>query len=418
LVRGSLGNSLAYSSIAAGRHEDAQRYLREAVLCHTGPPVNVSGLAFSTGISAIHEACLGNITGAIHLFRSIEKLVGSYSTGLFSGIELRFLPAIGIGCCAELLYERNEIDEAEECLDRYFRFVDSVLMLESTILVFLTKFRLHLARGDTAQAEDVLMAAAQHAMRTGIAWLAPTMDWERVRVALVNGDLDRAQLQARSIEPRAAPDVAPTFIHPYEEINGAGIETIRLYIYQGETEQALDCLQVHIQHASVSHRRRRLVKLYVLQAIAQASRQNHEGALEAIVSAVRLGTTMRLIRCFVDEGSRCLLLLKRLAESRTVRFDSDVTIYLQTLINAFHPGGSAEVLPLGVASKSAVEAISQRELQILERLAQGYSNLAVAQQLSLSANTVKWHLRQIYDKLGAKNRNEAVFLARQRGLLA
>ena len=160
------------------------------------------------------------------------------------------------------------------------------------------------------------------------------------------------------------------------------------------------------------------MKLYVLQAIAQASRQNHEGALEAIVSAVRLGTTMRLIRCFVDEGSRCLLLLKRLAESRTVRFDSDVTIYLQTLINAFQPGGSAEVPPLGVAFKSAVEAISQRELQILERLAQGYSNLAVAQQLSLSANTVKWHLRQIYDKLGAKNRNEAVFLARQRGLLA
>jgi ATP/maltotriose-dependent transcriptional regulator MalT len=417
LVRGSLGNSLAYSCIAAGRHEEAQKYLKEASLCHTGPPANVSGLAYNAGISAIHEACLGNLSGAIHLFRSIEKLVGSYNTGLFSGIELRFLPAIGIGCCAELLYERNEIDEAEECLDRYFRFVDSVLMLESTILVFLTKFRVHLARGEIAQAEDVLLAASQHAMRTGIAWLAPSMDWERVRVALVNGDLDRAQLQARSIEPRGTPDLAPIFIHPYEEINGAGIETIRLYIYQGETEQALDCLEVQLQHASATLRRRRLMKLHILRAMALADRQSQDAALEAILAAVRLATPMRAVRCFVDEGPRCLALLKGLVEARTARLDGKITMHLQTLIDAFQPGRLPHAPPLALASKSLVETVSPRELQILERLAQGYSNLAVAQQLSLSGNTVKWHLRQIYDKLGAKNRNEAVFLARQRGLL-
>jgi hypothetical protein len=161
-----LGNSLAYSCIAAGRHEEAQKYLKEASLCPTGPPANVSGLAYNAGISQFTKPAWANLSGAIHLFRSIEKLVGSYNTGLFSGIELRFLPAIGIGCCAELLYERNEIDEAEECLDRYFRFVDSVLMLESTILVFLTKFRVHLARGEIAQAGMFCWRPPQHAMRT------------------------------------------------------------------------------------------------------------------------------------------------------------------------------------------------------------------------------------------------------------
>jgi LuxR family maltose regulon positive regulatory protein len=418
LVRGSLGNSLAYSCIALGRHEDAQRYLREASFCLTGPPANVSGLAYNAGIAGIHQACLGNLAGAIHLFRSIEKLVANYSTGLFSGIELRFLPAIGIGCCAELLYESNDIDEAEECLDRYFRFVDSVLMLESTILVHLIKIRIHLSRGEITQAEDVLLAASQHAIRTGIAWLAPIMDWERVRIALVNEDLDRAQIQARSIEPCGAADVAPTFIHPYEEINGAGIETIRLYIYQGEVERALECLQVQIQHASVALRRRRLVKLYILQAMALASGQRDDAALEVMLGAVRLGMTMRAVRCFVDEGQRCLVLLKALADGRTLPLDGNVTMHLQMLIDAFQSGNPSEAPALTLAAKQLVESISARELQILERLAQGYSNLAVAQQLSLSPNTVKWHLRHIYDKLGAKNRNEAVFLARQRGLLA
>jgi LuxR family maltose regulon positive regulatory protein len=243
------------------------------------------------------------------------------------------------------------------------------------------------------------------------------MDWERVRVALINGDLDRAQMQARSIEPRGAPDVAPAFIHPYEEINGAGIETIRLYIYQGETEQALDCLRVQLQHASATFRRRRLVKLHILQAMALAHKQSQDAALEAMLAAVRLGTTMRAVRCFVDEGPRCLALLKGLVEPGISRLDGKASMHLQTLIDAFQPGRLSEAPPLTLTSKSFVETVSPRELQILERLAQGYSNLAVAQQLSVSGNTVKWHLRQIYDKLGAKNRNEAVFLARQRGLL-
>jgi LuxR family maltose regulon positive regulatory protein len=418
LVRGSLGNSLAYYSISLGRHDDAQRYLREASYCHSMAPPNPSGLAYNVGITAIHEACLGNLTGAIHLFRSIDRLAAKYATGLFSGIELRFLPAIGIGCCAELHYERNDIDEAEECLDRYFRFVDSVLMLESTILVFLTKIRIHLSRGDRAQAEEVLLAASQHALRTGIAWLAPIMDWERVRIALMSEDVDRAQVQARAIEPHAPADAAPVFIHPYEETNGAGIETIRLYIYQGEAEQALECLQVQIAHAASSLRRRRLVKLYILRAMALASRQRDKAALDAILAAVRAAATMGAIRSFVDEGERCLRLLKSLAESASERLDSNTTMHLRALIDAFVPGGSVRAAPLALAAKPPVETVSARELQILERLAQGYSNLAVAQQLSLSANTVKWHLRQIYDKLGAKNRNEAVFLARQRGLLS
>src|SRR5690349_19811993 len=113
-MRGTLANLLAFYSISLGRHEDAQRYLREASYCHTGPPLNPSGLAYTAGISAIDEACLGNLAGAIHLFRSIEKLVANYGAASFSGIEFRFLPAIGIGCCAELLYERNELDEAED----------------------------------------------------------------------------------------------------------------------------------------------------------------------------------------------------------------------------------------------------------------------------------------------------------------
>jgi len=208
-----------------------------------------------------------------------------------------------------------------------------------------------------------------------------------------------------------------TFIHPYDEINGAGIETIRLLIHEGEAEQALQCLQGQIKQAMLGLRKRRLVKLYILQGMALAVSGGTDAALEAMLSAVRAGMSMPAVRSFVDEGERCLTLLKNLAERRTTHIDAKTTVYLKSLIEAFQSGRSSAP-PLTLRAKPLLGAISARELDILLRVSHGYSNLAVAQQLSLSANTVKWHLRHIYDKLGARNRNEAVFLARQRGLLA
>jgi LuxR family maltose regulon positive regulatory protein len=371
LVRGTLANILAFYSISLGRHEDAQRYLREAASAHTGPPLNPSGLAYTAGISAIAEASLGNLNGAIHLFRSIEKLVASYTAISYPGIELRFLPTIGIGCCAELLYERNDIDEADDYLDRYFRFTDSVLMLESNILVFLTKVRIHLARGDVNKAHDALEAASQHAIHTGLAWMAPMMVWERVRIALLDGDLDRARIQARAIELPGTADDARAFIHPYDEINGAGIETIRLLIHEGEAEQALQCLEAQIKHAAAGLRKRRLVKLYILQSMALAAMGRADAALEALLNAVRIGAGMPAVRSFVDEGERCLGLLQNLAERRALQVDAKTTVYVRSLINAFQSGRSSAPPPLTLQAKPLLGAISARELDILLRVSHG-----------------------------------------------
>jgi DNA-binding NarL/FixJ family response regulator len=61
--------------------------------------------------------------------------------------------------------------------------------------------------------------------------------------------------------------------------------------------------------------------------------------------------------------------------------------------------------------------LSERELEILQMVAAGKSNRAVAEQLSISENTVKYHLKNILQKLGVSNRTEAVTLAMQKGLL-
>lgn len=64
-----------------------------------------------------------------------------------------------------------------------------------------------------------------------------------------------------------------------------------------------------------------------------------------------------------------------------------------------------------------IDQLSTRELEILGHVAKGSSDREIAQALFLSLNTIKWHNRQIYNKLGVPNRRQAVALAAQAGLL-
>ncbi len=59
------------------------------------------------------------------------------------------------------------------------------------------------------------------------------------------------------------------------------------------------------------------------------------------------------------------------------------------------------------------EPLTRKELRVLELLASGYSNAAMAEKLFVSDSTVRTHLRSINLKLGARSRTQAVALARE-----
>ena len=60
---------------------------------------------------------------------------------------------------------------------------------------------------------------------------------------------------------------------------------------------------------------------------------------------------------------------------------------------------------------------SRRERELLQALSEGLRNDEIAEKLFISTGTVKWHLNNIYAKLGAKSRTDAVYRARNRGVI-
>jgi DNA-binding NarL/FixJ family response regulator len=75
------------------------------------------------------------------------------------------------------------------------------------------------------------------------------------------------------------------------------------------------------------------------------------------------------------------------------------------------------VYPTGIlgllAGASEPELLSERQREVLHQLALGRSNDEIAQRLFISRNTVKFHLREIYERLGVRNRVEAARVAQQ-----
>ncbi len=74
------------------------------------------------------------------------------------------------------------------------------------------------------------------------------------------------------------------------------------------------------------------------------------------------------------------------------------------------PFSSSELAPL-------LDPLSPREMDVLHCLAHGLSNQEIANQLVIAESTVKWHLKQIYGKLGVSSRTQAIARARELRLL-
>jgi LuxR family maltose regulon positive regulatory protein len=186
-------------------------------------------------------------------------------------------------------------------------------------------------------------------------------------------------------------------------------------------------LQSEIRKAKTQRRLRRVMKLNLLLAISLNMEGQVNSARRSLIEALNIGAPDQFLRLFLDEGPQAVRLLKETRASLPKFPDLPqkdmLSTYLDRLLTEageFMPA-VAEPQTAGMDdgdfSPQLFEQLTDREREILRLVSNGFSNKALADRLSLSTNTVKWHLRNIFEKLQIANRMQAVSVARHFGLI-
>jgi len=136
-----------------------------------------------------------------------------------------------------------------------------------------------------------------------------------------------------------------------------------------------------------------------------------------LAEALILAEPEGYVRTFVDEGPPMAELLSRLLKAQQ-RGQPDSpghvpAYYLRRLLAALERDTSGAGLP----AAGLLEALSERELEVLQLIASGKSNRRIASELFVSVGTVKTHVNNLYRKLDAHSRTQALARARELKLL-
>jgi LuxR family maltose regulon positive regulatory protein len=199
------------------------------------------------------------------------------------------------------------------------------------------------------------------------------------------------------------------------ELSSARLAAISLFIVSGHLAPAAKLIQEELQLAQRNGRRLAQIDLHLLNADLQLRSDARRAALRAASRAISLVADHSLYSPFLRRASvvRHVLEVARPKElGMTSRSEIRALTEISTLLRV-------AVAPPSVGDSTAgvVDRITPREIELLLLLDGGLDNLQLAERLSVSVPTVKWHLSNLYCKLHVKNRSAAVAKGRALRLL-
>jgi len=265
----------------------------------------------------------------------------------------------------------------------------------------ITLARVKHAQGDLEGALAALRDVEPIADRHPATGHSPRVLAYRARLWLAQGNLTAVTgwLRTRGLSADDKPGFSREFEH---------LILVRVLISQGKPDEALQLLRRLQQAAEAAGRVHSLVEILALQALAFYVQGKSTRAMIVLERVAALAEPGGYTRVFVDEGPRMAGLLAHAAACGVAA----ETVH--RLLVAFPEGP----FPSPPAVQPLAEPLSARELDVLQLLATHLSGREIAQELGISPNTARTHIKNIYGKLNAHDRGEAVERARALELLA
>jgi LuxR family maltose regulon positive regulatory protein len=363
IAAGALGNLAGLHLMKGELHRAAEIYRRTLALSvdEDGNPLPVAGKVM-LGLGEL-ERQWNNLDAAAHYLAEGTDLVNQFAA---------IGAIIGYTSLAMVKQAQGEEDAANELIQKAWHAA--------------TQF-------DTSQMDDSLVAACE------------------ARIRIAQGDLQAASRWATERDLDAETVAAALAKKGFYDLQELEYLTLaRLCIAQGQAEQALAILTPLLERAERLGRIRRVIEILVLQARALDISGEREAAGLTLARALTLGESEGYARVFLDEGQPMATMLRRVA-ARGVTPD-----YTSRLLASFKGPQPTGTRPPGPKSPLA-EPLTDREQEILRLLATHLTSTEIADELIISPNTVRYHIKNIYGKLNVHNRSAAVERAAEIGLI-
>lgn len=333
--------------------------------------------------------------------------------------ERRNLPLLMAGAAAarlsEISYEWNDLEAAvrfaHDGITQSRRFGSPEQEAFSLAALAQT---LH-AQGDATGAHTAMQRAVELVQPQPLERIVVTV--AQVRLAVAQGDLTTADAWAQLHAPLVSEQI------PYIRII-TELTLARVYLAQGCAAQTINVLEPLLQDVESREQFGQVIEARALLAVAYAAAGDRARATDCLTRALAMAEPEGYIRLFVDLGEPIHAQLRAYRQARSCA-DRVQQAYCDRLLAAFpeRMKGEGEGIQEGLLHPASriphplIEPLSAREREVLRLLAAGQSNQMIARSLVIAESTVKMHLKNIYAKLGAHSRTQAIACAQTMRLL-
>jgi LuxR family maltose regulon positive regulatory protein len=299
---------------------------------------------------------------------------------------------------SEVLLEKYDLAAAEELALQGILHNQPWHIPQSVVLGYLRLAQVQLAQGKLIALDETLQTIETMLPSQTL----PPDILHELRLLRLKHDLARGHL----FSSREWAATLPANFSSDYRLENDYLQLARLHLAEKNDDLAISLLEKLQTQAADGGRNGRLIEIWLLLALAHFAR-GHGSAFAALDRSLALAVPEGFVRVFVDAGQPARDLLSAYQRGGSSVYRNDAA----RLLAFFPQPGSAP------SQTALLDPLTPRELDVLRCLAQGDSNQAIAEKLFITMSAVKKHTGNIYRKLEAESRTQAVARARESGLI-
>ena len=350
----------------------------------------------------------GEMDAALEVCSSVRSWVDGYH----DPTQPRLVSCWQNSSMAQIFREKNDLEIAQSYLAPLMEHLRQGTEPGQHIIIQYIRAHLAFSQGEYRQSIEYLEDAqqVQAHKRDAIVFEPPCLAALKARCYLAQGDLEKARAWLSTYQDEQ-------YQNPLNQ-EQSKITAARVMVALNEPANAIALLAPLRLAAEQGQHYKHLIELLAVYAAALEASNQHDNALVMMERALQLASRDRFLRLFVEEGPTVVrLALAARHDALPDAYTSALVELLEITQASLYESVPAQDMQRRQAMAALVEPLSQRELEVLGLINEGLANKEIAIRLDVAPTTIKAHIRNLYGKIGAKSRTEALAKARQLGVL-